>query len=699
MTQSLVPGTTLGSRYRLDDLLEEIDGARFWRAHDNVLARWVAVHVLDEDDDRVDDLLEAARMSATVSDPRILRVLDADVRDGKAWVINEWGRGESLDLMLERDALPADRAAWLAREAAGVLSIAHAAGVAHGRLVPENVLVNDSGQVQLIGFAIDATLRRRLRTGWYPDTDPISADVYDLAGLLYAGLTQRWPGATASTRVRPAPRDSQGPLRPRRVRAGVPRPLDAICGRVLGRQDQTRSAHQLAAVLTEYLGEVAVADPAVAPRITELPPGAIDLEGGADTGTAASLAALDPIIDPGPEPYVPPAPEPVDLTDDDVPWEPAPEPAELPASPLVNYADDELADELDRPTSTPGLLDDTDPSGDPIEKGLADTAPHRLPERPEDEDTEAHVREDLLDDAPTAAISPEDDLSWAEPSKAPHPPAPDLGPLTAKPLFAPEGSVRRAKPGYEQAAARLRTHETAPAWAEVEAQPAPEPPAPKLWAASEEAVEDDWEERVRRPWLRLPLVIGALIVLGIVAAFVIALLVRNASNNNSSANSGNTGSTGSSLAPGTPIKIVGAKDFDPFGENGENPEDVSKAYDASPTSSWITSTYKTSALGNLKPGVGLVVDLGSVQRIGSVTIDFVGSPTGVTLYGVPTAMGTPANLDGLQELARLPKAGTVAKMTPASSVRARYLVIWLTSLPKASGGYRGTISNIVVRAG
>src|SRR5690349_20236182 len=112
------PGTVLGERYRLEDLLSEHDGARFWRATDVVLARSVAVHAVASEAPRAAALLEAARLSVTVTDAHFLRVLDCDDVDGVTWVINEWGEGDSLDVMLEQGPLPAARAAWLAHEVA-----------------------------------------------------------------------------------------------------------------------------------------------------------------------------------------------------------------------------------------------------------------------------------------------------------------------------------------------------------------------------------------------------------------------------------------------------------------------------------------------------------------------------------------------------------------------------------------------------
>jgi hypothetical protein len=118
VTSSIGPGTVLADRYRLEDLLTESEGARFWRATDTVLARSVAIHAVSSEDPRAAALLEAARVSATVTDAHLLRVLDCDESGGITWVVNEWGDGVSLDLMLQQDTLPPSRAAWLAREVA-----------------------------------------------------------------------------------------------------------------------------------------------------------------------------------------------------------------------------------------------------------------------------------------------------------------------------------------------------------------------------------------------------------------------------------------------------------------------------------------------------------------------------------------------------------------------------------------------------
>ena len=215
------PGDLLADRYRLDDLLQESSGGRFWLAYDLVLSRAVAVHVIDGADARAPGLLAAARRSAVLVDRRILRVLDADTQDGVCFVVTEWAEGTSRDVLLAEGPLAPDRAAWICAELGAALATAHAVGHAHGRLLPEGVLIDRSGTVRIMGFAVDAGL-----IGLAPG--PIAGDVNDLAAHLYTALTGRWPGRATSARVPDAPAEGGQVLRARQVRAGVPAALDSL---------------------------------------------------------------------------------------------------------------------------------------------------------------------------------------------------------------------------------------------------------------------------------------------------------------------------------------------------------------------------------------------------------------------------------------------------------------------------------------
>ncbi|GEP39931.1 hypothetical protein NPS01_35940 [Nocardioides psychrotolerans] len=262
MPHSIRPGDVLAGRYRLVDLLTESGGGRFWRAHDRVLQRHVALHVIAADDPRAPGLLEAARNSAMILDRRILRVLDADTDDGLVFVVNEWGSGTSLDILVAGGPLLPRRAAWLAGEVADSVARAHEAGVTHGRLIPENVMVDRNGEIRVIGFSVDAAMHGL--TG-----SRVESDIADLAGLLYCGLTGKWAGVSSSAVPR-APAEHGAVLRPRQVRAGVPRSLDALCEAVLHASSDTgagrasarhreliapTTASEISLYLADYVGD------------------------------------------------------------------------------------------------------------------------------------------------------------------------------------------------------------------------------------------------------------------------------------------------------------------------------------------------------------------------------------------------------------------------------------------------------------
>ncbi|MFL6023828.1 MAG: protein kinase family protein [Marmoricola sp.] len=610
---AMSPGTLLGGRYRLEVLLSEHGGARFWRATDTVLARNVAVHVVPSDDRRAPAVLDAARRSAEVTEQHFLRVLDCDDVDGTTWVINEWGEGSSLDVMLGQGTLPPMRAAWLAREVAEAIAAAHARDLAHGRLNPESVLVTDSGSVKIIGFVVNAAFERSTTTTTpYGETSAREADVIDLAGILYAALTGRWPGIAPSA-LPPAPREGNHPLRPRQVRAGVPRTLDAICDRVLNKEASQHSlpietAYEVAAALSDYVGDPA----AVAP---------VDLPSMHD------------------EPELPPDPDETQVA----------------AALLV----DDLA------AGGPGALGPEVPGPPPV----ADTGPSEQP---------------LVDPEATMASGPVlEGLDYFEPDAwEPAPPPPPFEQPVAKPLFASED--RRVP-------------------ASSPASPDPSPQTGGFWPFEEEPAPARGEPAPpRRHWLRNTVIIA--LVLALAAAMYLAFTLGKGDKQPSSDGTGSTPTTSAPPTPvvtGAPIAVVQAGDFDPEGDPPEeNPAQVPRAIDGNPSTTWQTSVYRGDArLGGLKGGVGLVLDLGSQQEVGSVEVRLVGTPNDLELYGTTAGDNNPpAELSDATRIASLSGVGDSAVFRLDTPVRTRYLVIWLTKLPKVAGGFQGKIAEITVRS-
>ena len=132
--------------------------------------------------------------------------------------------------------------------------------------------------------------------------------------------------------------------------------------------------------------------------------------------------------------------------------------------------------------------------------------------------------------------------------------------------------------------------------------------------------------------------------------------------------------------------------FGPLGESdGDNPGLARLAIDGSTATAWRTQWYATAAFGNLKPGTGLLLDIGRPVTITSAQIT-LGPITGAEFQ--LRAGGEPALAD-LQPVASATAVGGVVTLRPARPAKARYLLLWFTQLPPdSSGTFEAIIYNV-----
>jgi hypothetical protein len=231
--------TVLAGRYRLlrvRALNSETGSGDLWRAQDEVLARPVAVRALAHDDPRAAAMLSAAGRAGRLSDSRLARVLDAAEDNELAFVVVEWVDGESLAATLRAlGPYDAARATSVVLDVARVVAAAHAQGLAHLRLHPQNVLISRAGEIKVTDLEVAAAL-----AGTDDPPDPRRVDARGLGMLLYAALSARWPDGPGYG-LPAAPRQLGHPASLRQLRAGVPRELDAVVDRCLGNDDAVPS--------------------------------------------------------------------------------------------------------------------------------------------------------------------------------------------------------------------------------------------------------------------------------------------------------------------------------------------------------------------------------------------------------------------------------------------------------------------------
>lgn len=203
-----------------------------------------------------------------------------------------------------------------------------------------------------------------------------------------------------------------------------------------------------------------------------------------------------------------------------------------------------------------------------------------------------------------------------------------------------------------------------------------------------------------RRWLRILLL---LVVLALVVG-LISVFIRHQARSAGPAVDPSGSASASAPASAQVLPAAGVRVFDPQGTgandpNDENNDQAARAIDGDPKTSWATQRYLGNPkFGGLKRGLGLIVDLGEVKQVTSVDVTVTGR-TALQLR-VPEQEGAnpPMSSDGQwRQVAAATGSGTVA-LTPESdaAVRTRWVLVYLTSLPADSGGYRGRVAEVVV---
>jgi len=128
-------------------------------AHDVELDRPVALKRLAENLARDEALrrrfLREARLAAKLAHPNVVRVFDVGEDGGRPFIAMEYVEGETLaELVARRGPLPAPEAARLGVQACAGLAAAHAAGLVHRDVKPQNLLLGTEGVLKLGDFGI-----------------------------------------------------------------------------------------------------------------------------------------------------------------------------------------------------------------------------------------------------------------------------------------------------------------------------------------------------------------------------------------------------------------------------------------------------------------------------------------------------------------------------------------------------------------
>lgn len=644
MVHGIDAGTVLGDRYALEELLARRDDTLdYWSAHDQTLDRLVAVTVLPatgEHEEMAHAVLDGARRTAGVDDPRLVRVLDVGSSDRICWIVEE-GLSDAISLasLVAEQPLPAEEARRIVGEAASGMESARRRGLHHLYLNPHAVLRTREGSIKISGVGVAAAIEA---------TDEISAneasviDTTDLLSLLYTGLAGRWPGEEIEA-LRPARRLADGSLpAPSEVVSGVPGDLDALCRAVFGAgadsQAGPNTPGELAKVLAPWPSEV-----------VQGPQSTVDAPlGEEDGGAYAALAAA----------------------------------AGASAAGAAHSGDSESGEHADATTVVEPSYYRTQPSGSPASADDSGGGASAM--------TGAAATGGAAGAAVGAgAVS----ATAASPATQP-----GSGSASGE-AGSGNGAVAGGSAGAGVTGSGAAGSSSGlPPGDGTDLYSTPGRQGPH-WFQSSVVLALIAAIVVVAMFLGY----GAIRGLAGGDSTASAPTASPTSEDSGSEGSSDSESTEQpddtseeTQEPtddaGGPVEIAGITSHDPEGDGDENNELTNQAIDDDTSTAWRSRTYLSPNWGNLKDGVGLSLDLGEAQSVSEIDIAF---PEGD--YGLEVYVGDEVSLADMTQIGAVDDASGEVTVEAEEAVEGRYVLVWFDRAWAGPSGEIVYVSEVTVR--
>jgi predicted Ser/Thr protein kinase len=272
MADSIPPGTRFGDY----EILEELGAGgmgKVYRARDLTLERLVALkmlaHKLSSDAAFVQRFLKEARAAARLNHPNIVQIYDFGCIDSVYYLAMEFVDGHSLGTYLKRGHFSETESVQIIRHACRALSVAHADGIVHRDIKPDNMMLTSRGEVKLVDLGIakrideDQSLTQTGQAIGTPhyispeqirgqkDVDP-RADVYSLGATLYHLVTGHTPYSGASGPIVMSMHLVEPLPDPRRFEAGLSEGICRVIRKMMAKDRDERYSDVYALDLDLY---------------------------------------------------------------------------------------------------------------------------------------------------------------------------------------------------------------------------------------------------------------------------------------------------------------------------------------------------------------------------------------------------------------------------------------------------------------
>jgi serine/threonine protein kinase len=157
MKGSLKPEKVI-SHYRILTKLGAGGMGEVYLAEDTKLNRKVALKILPADvaanEDRMRRFVQEAKSASALNHPNIITIYEIDQVDSAYFIASEFIDGQTLRERMRNEPLKLGQALDVAIQISSALSAAHAAGIIHLDIKPDNVMLRRDGIVKVLDFGL-----------------------------------------------------------------------------------------------------------------------------------------------------------------------------------------------------------------------------------------------------------------------------------------------------------------------------------------------------------------------------------------------------------------------------------------------------------------------------------------------------------------------------------------------------------------
>jgi len=275
-TEELPPGTLLGGRYEILQLLGRGGMGAVYKARDKELDRLVALKLIRPDLAQNPEMLRRFKqeliLARQVTHKNVIRIFDLGQANEIKFITMDFVEGDDLRALLKkRGKFPPNDAARIMLQICRALEAAHAERVIHRDLKPQNIMLDRGGRVYVMDFGIarSAHLPGMTQTGALIGTpeymSPEQAkgekldersDIFSLGVIFYEILTGKSPYASDTPLATLWKRLQEPVAPPSQLEPTLPAALNAIVVKALEIEPEKRfgSAREMAQQLEMWLG-------------------------------------------------------------------------------------------------------------------------------------------------------------------------------------------------------------------------------------------------------------------------------------------------------------------------------------------------------------------------------------------------------------------------------------------------------------